>query len=263
MQELYRKTFKNSILLGILLSIFLLPLLAFGTDKLIVENASDTTTFAVSENGTVYTSGDILASMAYPGFWLNETGTGNKGLYFVLDNKTFQMQRRPQGFGATNEASVFRMRIEAPNNSIAIDADGDVGFGVPIESISYPIQMAGGARCTGTEWINYSSREGKDNIKELDTEEAIVAFEKLTPVTFTYKSEKNGQHHVGFIAEDVPDLVAVPDRKGLSMMDIVAVLTKVVQEQQKTIAELSDEVNELKSELRLKGSLVSVELPLR
>jgi hypothetical protein len=50
---------------------------------------------------------------------------------------------------------------------------------------------------------------------------------------------------VGFIAEDVPDLVAMPDRKGLSAMDVVAVLTKVVQQQQKTIAELQAKVEKL------------------
>jgi hypothetical protein len=38
------------------------------------------------------------------------------------------------------------------------------------------------------------------------------------------------EKHVGFIAEDVPELVAMKDRKSLSPMDIVAVLTKVVQE---------------------------------
>ena len=38
------------------------------------------------------------------------------------------------------------------------------------------------------------------------------------------------EKRVGFIAEEVPDLVATKDRKGLSPMDIVAVLTKVVQE---------------------------------
>ena len=55
------------------------------------------------------------------------------------------------------------------------------------------------------------------------------------------------------IAEDVPGLVATKDRKGLSPMDVVAVLTKVVQdqktlleEQQKAIAELKMEVAELK-----------------
>ena len=34
---------------------------------------------------------------------------------------------------------------------------------------------------------------------------------------------------MGFIAEDVPELVATNDRKGLSALDITAVLTKVVQ----------------------------------
>jgi len=47
---------------------------------------------------------------------------------------------------------------------------------------------------------------------------------------------------VGFIAEDVPDLVATEDRKG---MDVVAVLTKVVQDQQKTIEEFSRKVSAL------------------
>lgn len=42
------------------------------------------------------------------------------------------------------------------------------------------------------------------------------------------------EKHVGLISEEVPDLIEPKDRKGLSPMDIVAVLTKVVQEQQKT-----------------------------
>jgi uncharacterized coiled-coil protein SlyX len=49
--------------------------------------------------------------------------------------------------------------------------------------------------------------------------------------------------------------VASKDKKGISSMDVVAVLTKVVQEQQKTIAELSKEMAELKKELKSKGPL--------
>ena len=51
---------------------------------------------------------------------------------------------------------------------------------------------------------------------------------------FAYKKDLT-EKHVGFIAEDVPELVSTKDRKGLSPMDIVAVLTKVVQEQQRII----------------------------
>jgi len=58
------------------------------------------------------------------------------------------------------------------------------------------------------------------------------------------------EEYVGFIAEDVPDLVANRDRETLSSMDIVAVLTKVVQSQQATIARLQEEVNEWKRQAR-------------
>ena len=48
-------------------------------------------------------------------------------------------------------------------------------------------------------------------------------------MTFSYKVSPE-ENHVGFIAEEVPELVSTKDRKGLSPMDIVAVLTKVVQD---------------------------------
>jgi hypothetical protein len=60
------------------------------------------------------------------------------------------------------------------------------------------------------------------------------AFKELTPVTYAYRADPT-EHHAGFIAEDVPDLVASGDRTGLAPMDVVAVLTKVVQEQQKNM----------------------------
>jgi hypothetical protein len=87
-------------------------------------------------------------------------------------------------------------------------------------------------------------------------EDAMEALQGLNPVTFNYKSSSI-ENHVGFVAEDVPELVATKDHKGLSSMDIVAVLTKVVQEQQKTMQEqqktistLREELNELKEKVK-------------
>jgi len=89
----------------------------------------------------------------------------------------------------------------------------------------------------GVTWVNASSREYKDNIQALGAEAAMEALMNLNPVTFTYKTMPE-QGHVGFVAEEVPEIVAMRDRKGLSPMDIVAVLTKVVQEQQGLIKKL-------------------------
>jgi len=99
----------------------------------------------------------------------------------------------------------------------------DVNGNGSITSSTGAFLSAGGA------WTDASSREYKENIKELTSEEAINTLAGLNPIKYNYKTDKD-ERHLGFIAEDVPDLVAVKDRKGLSPMDIVAVLTKVVQE---------------------------------
>ena len=103
------------------------------------------------------------------------------------------------------------------------------------------LHLGNGAKNIGGLWINASSRALKENIKELSTQDALAAFHKLQPVTYNYKSDKKEQV-VGFIAEDVPELVAIQSRDGLSSMDMVAVLTKVVQEQDRSLAETKAEL---------------------
>jgi len=126
----------------------------------------------------------------------------------------------------------------AYKNLILNPAAGYVGIGTT--SPSYPLQMGSGAYVsTGGVWTNASSREYKKDIKQLTKDEAMDAFTKLNPVKFSYKAGSE-EKHVGFIAEDAPELVASKDRKGMSSMDVVAVLTKVVQEQQRTITALSN-----------------------
>ncbi len=119
---------------------------------------------------------------------------------------------------------------------ITIDRDGNVGIGAarPV----HPLEMSSGAHVTaGGVWTNNSSRDDKENITDLTLEQALAALAQLEPVRFNYKSDTVEVHN-GFIAEDVPELVATSDRAGLSTMDIVAVLTRVIQEQQRRIEEL-------------------------
>ncbi len=145
------------------------------------------------------------------------------------------------GYIMHNRASTLTIGAGSVDR-ITIDRDGNVGFGT--SSPVHPIEMASGAHVSaGGVWTNSSSREKKENIVALTTEEALTALANLEPVTFTYKQEDHEQY-VGFIAEDVPQLVASSDRTGLSAMDIVAVLTRVVQLQQQQIAELESRLEE-------------------
>jgi hypothetical protein len=108
------------------------------------------------------------------------------------------------------------------------------------------IVMQDGGGYDGT-WNNASSRELKENIKDLTIDDAVEALVGLNPVTYNYKENKT-EARVGFIAEDVPELVGMKSKKSIAAMDIVSVLTKVVQEQQKTISKLEERITDLEKD---------------
>ena len=97
-------------------------------------------------------------------------------------------------------------------------------------------------------WTNASSRELKENIKDLEADDALEALRALQAKRYNYKANPD-EEYLGFIAEDVPDIVATEDRKGLSSMDIVAVLTKVVQDQQDLIEAQNQRLEQLEAAL--------------
>jgi hypothetical protein len=126
---------------------------------------------------------------------------------------------------------------------LVILSNGNVGIGKI--NPSHPLEMASGARVTsGGAWTNASSRSLKENIYDLTFEEAIATMAALNPVKFNYKLQKN-EEYLGFVAEDVPELVATNDRKSLSPMDFVAILTKVVQDQEQRIKVLTEQVSNI------------------
>jgi hypothetical protein len=121
-------------------------------------------------------------------------------------------------------------------DSLVVNYQQSFKDGVPIE---------GNVQVTGV-LTQASSILLKENVAELSAQEAMATLQGLNAVKYNYKADEKKEQRIGFIAEDVPDLVASEERDRLSSMDIVAVLTKAVQEQQKTIAQLAAEVSALK-----------------
>ena len=139
------------------------------------------------------------------------------------------------GYIMHNRASTLTIGAGSVDR-MTIDRQGNVGIGV--SRPTHPLEMKSGAHASaGGVWTNSSSRNNKENVTELTLEDALATLAGLQAVQFNYRND--GQEtYVGFIAEDVPDLVATADRQGLSAMDIVAVLTRVIQAQQQKIEEL-------------------------
>ncbi len=134
---------------------------------------------------------------------------------------------------------------------VFLATSGNVGIGVEEPTYLFEVNNSGStsnAYCDGVTWHDVSTRAAKENIHELALDDALAAVKELVPVRYNYKSIKEDER-VGFIAEDVPELVAMKDRKSMSAMDVTAVLTKVVQEQQRLLQEQQQTISELKQKV--------------
>ncbi len=142
--------------------------------------------------------------------------------------------------------------MTANNVRMIIDNEGFIGIGNmangnPTNPIHYTNGAVTAVLTAAGVWTDNSSRAAKEHIVTLSASDAFQALDELNPVTYNYKVLPDDPK-VGFIAEDVPAIVATPERNGLSALDIVAVVTKVVQEQQKTIDALNQRITDLEKE---------------
>jgi len=218
---------------------FFLEDLTAGTVPVLIEGNSPTNALYVDSTGrigfrTSTPARDLhISTPNFPTIRLEQNtlnGLGARSWELAANDTNFVLR---DVTGLTNPVIV---RTSAPTSSLVIDASARIGLGVALPA--FQIHHSSGARLDAGNWTNASSREVKQGIRDLDLGDARAALDALAPKTYAYKASPDDTQ-VGFIAEDVPELVATPDRKGLSAMDIVAVLTKVVQEQQKTIEELN------------------------
>ncbi len=129
---------------------------------------------------------------------------------------------------------------------LAVDQDGIFANGF---NPAHPIhaQLSGARLTAAGVWTNASSRALKENIGPITAQTALQALAALEPVHYNYKVAPDDPQ-LGFIAEDVPEIVATPDRSGMAAIEVVALLTRVVQEQQRLL-DAQVESNEAQEDL--------------
>ena len=265
------------------------PVAGIAADRLVIKNDSSVNTFTVQDNGNVYTSGKIGINEASPGSELTVTGTAfpvsnvrrtvsftnaTRGIAtfelistgdmvdtfgptfgFRISDDTHTasknivaMQAARDGSDESGSFVILTADNGVLKSHFSVTSGGNVGVGTT--EPTYKLHVIGQAYFS-VPIMEGSSRTLKENIKLVNTEEAMAAFDQLNPVEFNYKVNKE-ETYLGFIAEDVPDIVSTNDRKAISTMDIVALLTKVVKEQKATMEELALKVERLEREVSSK-----------
>ncbi len=87
-----------------------------------------------------------------------------------------------------------------------------------------------------------SSRKLKYDISGLTESAAQTLLSGLNPVSFKFRGDAAAGTHLGFIAEEVPPAFASSDGETYQPFEIIAVLVKVLQEQQMEIRELQEQI---------------------
>ena len=163
---------------------------------------------------------------------------GVNGIMIVRDGSAIQQE------GVTPTAtSPYLIRFW--NNSVCISCGQRP---TTRENDGYALTVADNMHVTTTgvveaDVVAPSSRSIKRNISNLDPDTALQNFNQLVPVEFEYLTAPGKR--MGFIAEDVPSVFSSENHEAIGTMDIVAVLTKVVQEQQKLLDDALRRIAEL------------------
>jgi len=168
---------------------------------------------------------------------VENSGSGASDAGFALENKetnfkwTFRTFNPTEGFAAS--------KVGTGGTEFQVDNTG-------ANTSTTVVKMGGVTIFENGALVTSSSRALKDNIEPLNTKEALEAFHKLQPVSYVYKTDiKNPV--VGFIAEDVPELVAMPSHKTFNASEIVAVLTSVLAETRAELKVAQDKITELEA----------------
>lgn len=104
--------------------------------------------------------------------------------------------------------------------------------------------IASNASVLATSFYQSSLRSLKKNILPF-TASALAILESAQVRTFQFKSDSTGKTNIGFIADEVPDEIAIPGRKGVDQASTVALLVKSVQELSSRNEELEQRVKKL------------------
>ncbi|BAY08539.1 DUF6519 domain-containing protein [Calothrix sp. NIES-2098] len=152
------------------------------------------------------------------------------------------------GVEFTYQQPITRLADSSGVTQFIITSTGNVGIGTSRPDLDTKLHIQGNVRVYGNLFQD-SSRELKDNISEISQQEVYEILKGLNPVKYSYKNDTEQRWHLGFIAEQVPEVLASPDKTAVQPFNIVAVLAKAVKDQQAAIAKLTNLVEEQQKQI--------------
>ena len=201
-------------------------------------------------SGNTLTPGSSSVSLVQDG------GPGNSSSAQMFANLIDSyINLEDDGVSSFRASSSGGMELRSTSNTVActIDRNGNQflsnTLGVGVASSGHHIDVAGGAYCDGTNWVNASDRNAKENFERVDGEELLGKIENLDITRWNYKGD-DAAKHIGPTAQDFKAAFEVgSDDKSISTIDPSGIALAAIKELSKQNRELKDQNAKLMKKL--------------
>jgi len=144
--------------------------------------------------------------------------------------------------GGSNQVVIKNIIFATGASGTGTTVAGSVAIGTNAPQANYRLTVNDslyvGGRVSAAGYTTRSDYNLKDEIKNINY--GLNEIMQIMPVSYTYKS--NGEHQLGFIAQDIgviiPESVHFDGYMGVDYQSIIPILTKAIQEQQAQIEAL-------------------------
>lgn len=174
----------------------------------------------------------------------NMTGSANGNVVIGLLNDL------PDASGS-NQVVIKNIIFATGASGTGTTVAGSVAIGTNAPQAGYRMTVNDslyvGGRVSAAGYTTRSDYNLKDEIKSINY--GLNEIMQIMPVSYTYKS--NGEHQLGFIAQDIgviiPESVHFDGYMGVDYQSIIPILTKAIQEQQALIKALEQRIINLEN----------------
>ncbi len=140
------------------------------------------------------------------------------------------------------------IRTDAADTTIDIDGDGRIGIGKPADAVKR-IDVDGGAYCDGSNWVNASDANSKENFAPVDGQELLEKIGDLEITKWNYKGDPETEH-IGPTAQDFKETFGVgADDRSISTIDPSGIALAAIKELSKQNQDLRSQNADLQKQL--------------